>query len=447
MAKIDQALEPLRKLLERLSADREAILPGERLPLSRRFFIDREEGTLFLDDTEAAELAEIGESIARAIEGRVGRAGVERAVQSAIFHTLDINDQRSDVPSKKRLNEAMTSLRKQLTQPPRIWTVTHRVHGLDSEGLPFTVGRVQFCIFDEALRERFYDRIDDVLETAPNVGTRTSREKYRDELEHDLADQVVALVNVEAIEGSGARSRSVEELRFTLDGINFFADQLMNPGLRPFLYLGTEFSPQTEVSPSATFEGDAHFEFQAQRIGQLKPMSVMSLQSQRAAQLGFPRLGELLMRRETDSLAARLLNSLRWAGRATTARRREESLLFYTIALESLLLGNRDAMEIGFRLRTRAAHLLAESLPERRALQSDIDSLYRARSRTAHGGVTDILDADLIRVRRFAKRAIHRLLVDPTFYAMDDEAQLETWFENRLLETAPISAGIAPGVE
>ena len=71
-----------------------------------------------------------------------------------------------------------------------------------------------------------------------------------------------------------------------------------------------------------------------------------------------------------------------------------ERLLEYAIALEAIYLNDitTDREELSYRLRLRAARLLATSFAERNDLFLTLRDLYKLRSRVAHGGSLERLD-------------------------------------------------------
>ncbi|HXO43299.1 MAG TPA: hypothetical protein VN999_17745 [Thermoanaerobaculia bacterium] len=93
-----------------------------------------------------------------------------------------------------------------------------------------------------------------------------------------------------------------------------------------------------------------------------------------------------------------------------------EQLLEMAIALEAILLNDTDARyELSYRLRLRAARLLADDLEERKRISDLLGDLYSLRSRIAHGqtleGMKDKERATLDRVFREAPKIVRMLLL------------------------------------
>ena len=107
--------------------------------------------------------------------------------------------------------------------------------------------------------------------------------------------------------------------------------------------------------------------------------------------------------------------------------------LLHAISLETLLLGRKERSELGYRLRSRAAHLLSKSIEKRESISSDLKRLYETRSKIVHTGSESITDAQLHLVRSYAIRAIMTCVMMPEIRKMPTEDALEKWFERKIL--------------
>jgi hypothetical protein len=113
--------------------------------------------------------------------------------------------------------------------------------------------------------------------------------------------------------------------------------------------------------------------------------------------------------------------------------RREEAFLLSAIALETIMLPGSGSNELAYRLRLRVAHLLGETLDERREIIRKIRNLYNIRSKIVHDGAYEVTDAELRQIRSFAKKATWRLLETPYLRKCPSLADMETWFESQIL--------------
>lgn len=128
-----------------------------------------------------------------------------------------------------------------------------------------------------------------------------------------------------------------------------------------------------------------------------------------------------------------LLAAVEWAGRATTARGREEGFLLFAIALESLFLADGDPRELGYRLALRLACFMEESRAERARLVREVRRLYEIRSTIVHSGSYDASDEEFHSMRHLAKRAILRALVTRALVCCDSRKAAGEWFELMIL--------------
>jgi hypothetical protein len=124
---------------------------------------------------------------------------------------------------------------------------------------------------------------------------------------------------------------------------------------------------------------------------------------------------------------------LQWAGRASIEERKEEALLLFIVALESLLLDNAENQQLRYRFAVRGAHLLGGNLKSKTEICGALKHLYDLRSAVVHSGSTDISDSDRDTARHFAGRAIFRVLATEPFSTMTTEEEFAGWFEDQVL--------------
>lgn len=107
-------------------------------------------------------------------------------------------------------------------------------------------------------------------------------------------------------------------------------------------------------------------------------------------------------------------------------------MLFYTVALEALLLENRQSSSLGHGLEWRAAWVLGKSPKARLQIRRQIRTLYRLRSQIVHNGSIDILASDTRNARFLALNCIvNVLLLDELRHASSEDSFIQ-WFDTRM---------------
>ena len=83
--------------------------------------------------------------------------------------------------------------------------------------------------------------------------------------------------------------------------------------------------------------------------------------------------------------------------------------------------------ELNYRLRLRAARLLANSLAERERYNRMVRDLYGIRSKIVHSGLLTINDGDLGRLRFVTKRCIVRALLHRRVRQLNTRKEWASW--------------------
>jgi hypothetical protein len=147
--------------------------------------------------------------------------------------------------------------------------------------------------------------------------------------------------------------------------------------------------------------------------------------------LGFRHVSKLLSSKR-NKLEDQIIASIQWAGRATVDARKEEAFLLYAIALESLVLADKDPRELTYRLQVRVAHLLGKDIKARQEIFSTVGRLYGVRSQIVHSGHYQVVDSDLSLIRAFAKSCIIRICTSDPFVGMSTPKDLAEWFQEQV---------------
>ena len=157
------------------------------------------------------------------------------------------------------------------------------------------------------------------------------------------------------------------------------------------------------------------------------------LQAEKKVGLGFARVLQLVSQ-PTNEYGQKLLTALRWAGKATVLAYRdkiEDAFLLYTIALESIILPDRDT-ESTYRLALRLAHLMASEFKHRPGIAKQIRDLYGIRSAIVHSGNFEVREGELSRMQFLVKNSLVHLLRDAPFSGMNSQSELIQWFDKQI---------------
>jgi hypothetical protein len=365
----------------------------------------------------------------------LGLRAVEALLQTAILTALDITKKQPGQSFEQRLEQAIAVLQQSTQATPDEWQLHFRVMGIAPQGLPITLGNMRLYHATEDSLRHEVDRLNSYIDSTKNMPNEKQalKDVIGSEVGKGLRGTVMAAVEVKAIDEDAAEAIATRDLRLILDVINFYADVIHPPGVRARAYLPGDASSVIDVSFGYHMSAQPSGYLSNVKRGPLEAISLVELTPKLAERNGFGRIKDILASTERNSFERRLLTAFRWAGRATVTERREDAFLLYAVALESLLLPTEQSAELSYRLRLRCAHLLGLTPEARERLVKRVGRLYGLRSRIVHSGSIDVTDADLSEIRHLAKNAIVALLVEPDFQAMNNENDLEQWFERKLL--------------
>jgi hypothetical protein len=134
-----------------------------------------------------------------------------------------------------------------------------------------------------------------------------------------------------------------------------------------------------------------------------------------------------------STFGKRLIAAYVTAGSACVEQKPFLAFLLFAVALESVILGDRNKSEIGFQLRVRVAHLLGKKADKRKTIAAQVKKLYGIRSGIAHSGDNDVAESDLDEIRMTCLSCLYVLTTSSDFAAMEKEEDLEEWFQLKLL--------------
>ena len=378
------------------------------------------------------------------------REKISRTLEQAILRAVLPDPVHPYLRPKHRLRLGIQILEEVLLALPVKWHVFFPVENLEKRGLPRNFGSVRFHAVGRSFVNKIAGRCDKVAKGTSDSEDvqRWFRKHVYDRLQDEYIEQktVAAEIPVYAVTIAGARVAALRELRLTLDVLNFYADILTPIGTPAYVYLPGEASRSATFSP--VFEAnDESASYDSGLSGAYLPMQLRGPSfDQAVAQRGFEHVSKLLAtpEQEKSSLEVRLLAALRWAGRATlkslvaSGQRldsvREESFLYYAIALETLFTSSKEKTGITDRLSMRCA--LVISHPHRdisvvESLRHSMSELYGVRSRIVHNGSTIVTDNELRKIRRMSKNVILKVLLDAPFTQMKDIRAFEHWCDQQ----------------
>jgi hypothetical protein len=395
------------------------------------FFSIADEGTLFLDKEEAQQYRKCLRSLISAVASdQISTKAIEHLYQKAILVSLDIAEHRADQSFEARLDQAIQDLRAALRIKPCHFQVYYPVDGLTSDGLPFSFGNVNFCIFSTEEIMALIQNSD-----RQQVKNRKQNDSYgaiSEMIQGGISGKPVGVTTVMATEHEAAKALAFKELRLTLDVMNFFSDLI--PYSNGYFFLPGDRSRAVVTTLATSNDVQQSYSIGRQVIGPLALLSAKWLSNiDQTSQVGLTAASSLLVERK-GKLQERLLSAIQWAGRATVDSRKEEAFLLYAIALESLILAENEKDELVYRLRTRVAHLIGEGVQSRRQLSKQVKDLYDVRSQIVHSGRYQVTDADFGRMRLMTKSCIIRVLADEIFIKMRGMQDFIDWFDEQILK-------------
>lgn len=377
-------------------------------------FVRGKLGGLHLDGGELARYRALAKLVGTegAKRGHLSSSQTEGFFQDAILEALDVREARRDIDDDERTTAALVKLAGRLSAEPSTHRIYIAVEGITEDSLPHAFGEVTFVTGREARRE-----ILRPLGGGERAGTEAERlrERYPGTT---ACTEVLSGDHVDA--GERGRRRIAE----VLDVLNFYADVLEPPLGRPWVAVRGQ-RHQTWCGASVSDESsNVHFS------DRWFPITLPRSTSDRAKELGYWRVSELLASGTRSRLEQRLVTALRHAGRASVAVEPERAVLGYMIALETALIGKNGG---GGKLALRTAHVIARKVENRRKIVKRVQDLYEKRSRIVHAGDLEASSDDVAHARHYAKESILRLIFDEPYRAMKTIDELEEFFNDCVL--------------
>lgn len=248
-----------------------------------------------------------------------------------------------------------------------------------------------------------------------------------------LLNHLLAVVKVNARDNRAAKTLAEQKLRTHMECLNFFSGIISRDST---LFLATDpYSDSTRGFSIAASGSINIFDIFTETAVNLNRSTVgFSLKELRQSPNSMIRraarhLGSLLKKENRNKVEEVTLRAAYWGGRATAEQTPEESFLFFTIALECLVLPTKDNRELGYRLSQRVAQLLGRNTRERRNLMERTKKLYSIRSDIVHSGRYEVSEKEYAEIYNITKNTILRLLASQQVRGFSQPDDFENWLK------------------
>lgn len=351
---------------------------------------------------------------------------VEGAFQEALLKALCSNSYST--PEDSRINEILEALKRKLTANRIPYRCFIPVCGIKEEGLPFSIGKVEFSVFDDLLVDQFKKIV-----SKHTIQKDFKWNGLKEDINRSFYKKICSLVIVEAKDYEAAQIIAIKKLRRILDILNFFsALTLFNSNA--WIYLPGDLEPYLFEAMILNEDDGASYNTASKRIGPLQELEISQIiESNKSNDIGFDYVISLLQKSSLNKFEKALITAIQWAGRAVVSNRREDAFLLYAIALESIILVDNPNAELSYRLRIRIAHLIARKPENRSEVANTVKELYNLRSKLVHDGKYEITDLEMDSMKSICIRSIKRLCIDPLFQKMTSTDAFSDWLEDQIL--------------
>lgn len=413
----------LKDILENISIH--SLLPGKSgIPWYRK-----DEGFIVLRHGEMEKYRSVRNKLLEEFSKKkdLSESALDFALKTAVFECVDISKRREDDPDI-RLDNALEKLWEFLNRPSEQYECYIEVGGLDISSLPNSFGDIRFVIFNKYQLGKLRKTIQtkhtvDLFEKleAVNIGLKA------------LLNHPLAVVKVNARDNQAAKALAEQKVRDTMEYLNFFSGVIPRNST---LFLPTEPRSNSIRGFSIAASGYINiFDMVTETtVNPRRPTAGFSLKELRQSPDPMVRrtvrhLGALLKKENRNKVEEVTLRAVYWGGRATAEQTREESFLFFTVALECLVLPTKDNRELGYRLSQRVAQLLGRNTRERRNLMERTKKLYSIRSDIVHSGRYELSEKEYAEIYNITKNTILRLLASKQVRGFSQPDDFENWLK------------------
>lgn len=429
LTEVADFIADLQKDLDEDEGESKTSVPSGR---SWVMFSKKDYGSISLFDETARRFLHLLSLLVRCLNlDIISRKAIDKKLKDTILVSLDINGLHGDVAFEDRIKQGIDELRKYIANSSlTTWKVYVRLSGIEPTFDPSNFGGTEFVVFNDFQFARFKEEI-----SQSNLGEEQKRDRIRlieEFSDEKLAEKPVAIVEVQAIDIEAARNRAIKRLRATVDVINFYSDILYSPKTA-FVQVFGNSDMMVESLPVVMPGESPRLFLGTRRTGPTSVFAMQKLIHDKGRAIGSLRASELLAKKQLNPIEERVIAAMQWAGRASIDERNEEAFLLYAIALESLVMEKSSESELGYRLKTRVAHLLGDNLEDRKHIRKNVSDLYGVRSAIVHKGLFEVSDTDLSLIRLITKESILKVLTEAPFVNMNSDDEYFEWFDNRIM--------------
>jgi hypothetical protein len=424
-SKLDRALLEIHSFIKFLSSRTEGVAENKDKSLH---FERGGLGSLHLDYEESSYYNRCLRHLLEASIGddELSQRSVENSLQESLLKAL-LTDEDSNGDEFK-IDIIIKELKQKLTVKLKKYRCHIPVNGIHEIGLPLTINGLKFTVFDDSLVDEFREAV-----SRHTVQKEFKWENLQEDINQSFYGEIYSIVTVQAKDYGAAQLRAVDRTRQVLNILNFFSVLVpYNPDA--WAYLPGDLNPHNFQTLTLDEEDNASYLLSMTSIGPLQKLEIPRIfKSDEESSIGFKYVLNLLDKSNQTKFDKALITAIQWAGRAVTAKTREESFLLYAIALESIILADNPDSELSYRLSLRIAYVLGSRKENRIEILKIAKRLYGLRSKLVHDGRYEITDLELGSMKSISISCIKRLCIDPIFQQMKSPKDFSDWLDEQIL--------------
>jgi hypothetical protein len=321
------------------------------------------------------------------------RAEMDRALVRCILSALTPTTE-SETSFDARTKQSISELRTGLTSVLKEWEICRFINGIKAPPGGFRFGKFLFSVASDEPVRAMYSKI---LKLARRDPAKRLGPKFAGAWPEKIANSTVCTIVLKAGDRIAADELAKFELEITLEVLNFFASLIYPSERWPRLTRNSEVPARAELHIySRVDSGEFGSHTIPVRCRETFDPTIVS--QDKDIELAFSKASQLLGA-PSGALHERFLAALKWAGKGSVTKKRENAFVSYAIALEALLLGQKHHEQLGYKLRLRAAHVYGLNNSARATTRDRVNRLYSLRSKIVHSGRTELPQADLDELR------------------------------------------------
>lgn len=301
---------------------------------------------------------------------------IKKLISDSVINLLPCEKSKIRVLSEKEAKNIINELTKSLKE----FKIVVPLQNFKSELDIFEIGKVVFTRFDV----ENYEFIMNLLNGKANKPIKKIVEKF--------SGKMVAKIKVKTLDIKKAEEVALGQIELALDVIRFYSLNLhfqQSTFLRNYFnVVGRVFSDTTPMVAYEIEKGTGSF--QSSRYGYLYSYEYSKKFHEIMYKLNFEILNQILKTEESErtEFEKRIVSAIRLFGSCFMSEENYDAVLKMTIALESLLLKERESKKDN--LTERMALIIANTLDDRLKVLEIMGRLYEIRSEIVHQGSIDV---------------------------------------------------------